>query len=342
MTFRESESQISPDSVAVWDGASTTRRKVRVIGPSVGPRLVARRRPSSTPAGTEGLPDVMPDAADDEAEGPVGVIQVAEEPGLSEEALRPSPAEGEDPGTDLPEGDRQGSAADRAAGGRRSAGVSRSVRSSCVRALADIPLAVRAAARRRWTGCGAARSPPTTSSSCPRAASSTPEAGAADDGWPSPGCGGSSARSSASGSRSPTSGGPPSTRASYRDWIGRNREADPEASSSEIPLKPALIDDLVAQGASSCRLTSCREVRATDAGGTRELQRARDARRAWRGSAAAALLLEQIEQQRPHGAPGQAGADGGQPAPGGLGGQALPRAASCPCSTSSRRATSAS
>ena len=99
MTFRESEGQISPDTVAVWAGTPTTRRKGRVSGPSIGPRLVARRKPSllAPVALGEGLPGTLPDAVDDEAESPVAVIHAAEEPGLSEEALRPSPAEGEDP-----------------------------------------------------------------------------------------------------------------------------------------------------------------------------------------------------------------------------------------------------
>ena len=60
---------------------------------------MARRKPSllAPVALGEGLPGALPDAADDEVESPVAVVHAAEEPGLSEEALRPSPAEGEDP-----------------------------------------------------------------------------------------------------------------------------------------------------------------------------------------------------------------------------------------------------
>jgi hypothetical protein len=39
----------------------------------------------------------MPEGADDEIEAPAAVVRAAEEGGLSEEQLRPSPAEGEDP-----------------------------------------------------------------------------------------------------------------------------------------------------------------------------------------------------------------------------------------------------
>jgi DNA-directed RNA polymerase sigma subunit (sigma70/sigma32) len=95
MTFRESESQISPNSVTVWASTPTTRRKDKAARTTIGPRLVPRRKPATvTPlAAGEGLPDI----GDDEAESPAAVVHAVEEPGLSEEALRPSPAEGEDP-----------------------------------------------------------------------------------------------------------------------------------------------------------------------------------------------------------------------------------------------------
>ena len=95
MTFRESESQISPDSVAIWAGTPTTRRKDKVARSAIGPRLVPRRKPATVTPLAVG--EALPDIVDDEAESPAAVVHAVEEPGLSEEALRPSPAEGEDP-----------------------------------------------------------------------------------------------------------------------------------------------------------------------------------------------------------------------------------------------------
>jgi RNA polymerase primary sigma factor len=242
MTFRESESRISPDSVAVWDGASTTRRKVRVVGPSVGPRLVARRRPTPL-AGTEGLPDVIPDAADDEAEGPVGVIQVAEEPGLSEEALRPSPAEGEDPvRIYLKEIGKVPLLT-----ARQEVEIGQRIEAGQIKlrgALADIPLAV----GRLLTlvdGVRRGEVPLDEVIILPEGGEPAPE-----QVKPMMAAFARMRRLERESERIRVSLAAKrraaSTRASYRDWIGQNR-ASVRSIVERLPLKPALVDGIVAE-----------------------------------------------------------------------------------------------
>src|SRR4029453_17294764 len=242
MTFRESESRISPDSVAVWNGASTTRGKVPVVGPPVRPRLVARRRPTPL-AGTEGLPDVIPDAADDEAEGPVGVIQVAEEPGLSEEALRPSPAEGEDPvRIYLKEIGKVPLLT-----ARQEVEIGQRIEAGQIKlrgALADIPLAV----GRLLTlvdGVRRGEIPLDEVIILPEGGEPAPE-----QVKPMMAAFARMRRLERESERIRVSLAAKrraaSTRASYRDWIGQNR-ASVRSIVERLPLKPALVDGIVAE-----------------------------------------------------------------------------------------------
>ena len=131
------------------------------------------------------------------------------------------------------------------------------------------------------------------------------------------------------------------SRAAVLRTIGVHREAI-QKIVAEMPLKPALIDDLVGKMRRHCRRLERAGRRGAPQPDGRRHPRAQAAG-AGGGTAAqdAGRAAPADRGERSHRAPGQARADGGQPPPGGLGGQALSRAAICPCSTSCRRATSA-
>ena len=148
-------------------------------------------------------------------------VHAAEEPGLSEEQLRPSPAEGEDPvRIYLKEIGKVPLLT-----ARQEVELGQRIEAGQIKlrgALADIPLAM----SRLLTlvdGVRRGEVPLERRHHPARGRRARARAGEAHDWPPSPGSGGSSASPSVSGLRWPVRSGHASTRASYRDWIAQNR-----------------------------------------------------------------------------------------------------------------------
>ena len=218
---------------------------------------------------------------------------------VSEETLTSAAGQGRGPGPAVPEGDRQGSAADCPAGSRdRPAHRGRSDRAAA--GAGRHPDGRAGAARRRRPSAARATLPPTTSSSCPRAASSRPRRSGRCC-WRSPASAGSSGRSSGCEESLDDKRRSAASRRHRAAWHRRPARVHPEdrrrdAAQAGPHRRPGR------QGAPSLQAPRTswptRSRRNRTAAGTRELKQAGD-RRPGCPARQLALLLKQIEDERP-------------------------------------------